>query len=116
MSEVNSFFDPARRYIYQDMNRPLHDYYIASSHNTYLKGEQYIGKSAVDQYITVLQLGCRCVELDCWNGPGDEPLLFHGVRNYKLTSSIYFSDVVQVCRDYGFQVPIHLNSRLHFIH
>lgn len=63
-----------------DRSHPLPDYYISSSHNTYLMAHQLFGESSATAYEVALATGSRCVEIDAWDGDVDreEPKVTHG--------------------------------------
>lgn len=132
MSDENAPVFLDRLELYQEMDQPLAHYFISSSHNTYLTGRQFGGKSSVEMYRQVLLSGSRykflrslwaignmvriailgtsplfnltrCVELDCWDGKGEdqEPIITHGKA---------------MCTDILFKVNTHSLQQLYKSH
>lgn len=96
------------------LDRPLNEYFISSSHNTYLVGRQVAGSSSVEPYVRALQKACRCVEIDCWDGPDGRPIVKHG---HTMTSnSVLFLDCISVIAKYAFAespYPLILSLEVH---
>ncbi|KAJ1907064.1 1-phosphatidylinositol 4,5-bisphosphate phosphodiesterase delta-1 [Coemansia sp. IMI 209127] len=96
-----------------DMDLPLNQYYVSTSHNTYLIGDQLVGTATVEGYVHALLRGCRCLELDCWDGRCGEPVVCHG---HTFTTRILFEDVVIAISRYAFAAspyPVILSFETH---
>lgn len=65
-----------------DMTKPMPEYLISSSHNTYLVGHQLVGESTIEGYIRALLHSCRSVECK---------LIFSLTRGVYDTHDFFFS-------------------------
>lgn len=102
---------PYLRDVDMDYSMPINKYFISSSHNTYLQGKQLGESPTVETYIHALQQGCRCIEIDIWDGE-DGPVVCHG----KLTGSLPLQNVIRVVRKYAFMTspyPLILSLEIH---
>ena len=96
-----------------DTSHSLVDYYINSSHNTYLKGHQLKGLSDPKMYSFAILGGYRLVELDCYNGEDDEIIVTHG---FTLVTKLKLEDILIELRENGFKnspYPIILSIENH---
>ena len=122
--EMNDGYDPAAQELEKKvaLNRPMSHYFINTSHNTYLSGDQLQSSSSVEMYAKALRRGCKCLELDCWDGEKTRnkelhPVVFHG---HTFTSKVLFSDILLVVKnhldDHPDTYPIILSLENHCSH
>ena len=92
----------------RDLTMPYLNYYISSSHNTYLQGNQVTSYSSVNMYKEVLLQGCRSVELDVYDYDNENHDINSDSNLYithggTLTSKISFKEVIECIYENAFK-------------
>ena len=80
---------------------------------SWIAGNQYKSRSSAEMYRQVLLTGCRCVELDCWEGSDGEPYINHG---YTFCTPVSFKEVIEAVNECAFKTspyPVVLSFENH---
>jgi len=110
---INKLFKPieTRKEL---LDRPLKDFIINSSHNTYIPCNQNIDNASCEAVKRALVMGARVIELDVFakNNTGNlnddfEPVIVHGLqrgtnKDLFTTSYVKFEDCIETIATYGF--------------
>ncbi|KAL3630584.1 1-phosphatidylinositol phosphodiesterase [Castilleja foliolosa] len=100
--------------IHHDMSAPLSQYFIYTSHNTYLTGNQLSSDSSDIPIIRALQSGVRGIELDLWpNSTKDDVDVLHGRT---LTTPVELITCLRSIKEHAFsasEYPVILTLEVH---
>ncbi len=95
------------------LDKPLNEFFINTSHNTYIPCTQNLDIASTEAIKRVLKMGARVIELDCFakNNIGKTeddfiPIVAHGLERKSgdifSTSTILFEDCIDQIVKYGF--------------
>jgi len=84
------------------LDKPFREFYVNSSHNSYIPCNQNLDIASLDSIKKVLLMGARCIELDI-HEKNNMPVVAHGLPKLLTTTYLPFEDCIDVIVKYGFQ-------------
>lgn len=83
------------------LDKPLNEFFINSSHNTYLNSFQHLSIVRSNYIKNVLKLGARVIELDI-SHIKNKPIIAHGTKDFITTTYISLENALDTIYKYGF--------------
>jgi len=102
--------DPAMS---DSLREPFAHYWTACSHNSYIVGDQLTGRSTADIYRRHLLQACRQVEIDCWDGPAQKPIVTHGNTFCTVETFDRVAKGITDCAFVTSEMPVALSLEMH---
>jgi len=97
-----------------DVERPLSHHWTATSHNSYIVGDQLTGYSDANMYRRLLLQGCRHQEIDCWDGvEQSHPIVTHGHTFCTVETFDLVSQAISECAFVASDLPVILSLEMH---
>lgn len=86
---------------YLDM--PLHNFYVNTSHNSYIDSMQHLSFASLDAYKFCLKAGARLIEVDIFTKYDSKgPLVCHGTDQYITNYPLPLKSVLDTIKDNAF--------------
>lgn len=85
------------------LDLPLYQFYVNTSHNTYLDSMQHLTRASLDAYKYALKAGARYIEIDistAYDSKG--PIVCHGTDQYITTTSLSLKSVLDTINQHAF--------------
>jgi hypothetical protein len=83
------------------LDKPLNEFYINSSHNSYLNYFQHVSYVRPRTLTNILKQGARCIELDI-SHINNKPIVAHGTKDFITTTYASLESFVDVIVKDGF--------------
>lgn len=95
-----------------DLDHPLCHYFIRSSHNSYISGNQLVGNSSIETVVELLLNKVRCIELDLNDGPNGPEIKHRWTLMKSIQAVAVFEAIKKVLKKDDLPVIVDLEDHL----